>query len=341
MQGVKLGQQLAWCVCLDQGLSFDAARSTVKDFFSGSRAIMLPEQKSWIEDLPSMASCIHNHSVLPKIESQFLDWIRDHRYNEITGLESFEADISQGATQAFDSFLLRHHDRRVVFMSGEYFYHVVSCNSANRSFSYITDVQEIRSNDCMIISVPFCDTGSPHPKLHEILERCDQLEVPVLLDCAYWTLSRDIKLDVDRPCVDTVAFSLSKTWPVAHARVGMRYTRSHVRDGQKLHRNIGYNNRLSAAVGLHVMRHYRADYLVDQHWSNYIKLTDALGLAAGNSVIFADGDHTWQQYSRRSLLDMYGLDLPDSGFRRRICLTRLLEAWPLVETILDEYHSQI
>jgi len=339
MKGVDLGRQLAWCVCLDQGLTFDEARDTVKDFFSGSRAIMSKEQIPWIAAMPDVSSCIHDHFVLPEFESQFGKWLLDHHYNQLLGLDGFEPDMSQGATQAFDSFLLRHSGRRVIFLSGEYFYHVVICNAAGREFAYVNDDQDIKPNDCMIISVPFCDTGSKHPRTDLMLERCDTLGVPVLLDCAYWTLSREMLLDLSHPCIETVAFSLSKTWPIAHARVGMRYTRSHVRDGQKLLKRLEYNNRLSAAVGLHVIRNYRSDYLIDKHWQNYVILTDELALTPGNSVIFADADPSWHQYSRRSLLDLYGLDLPESLFRRRICLTRLLEAWPLVEKTLDENRS--
>jgi aspartate/methionine/tyrosine aminotransferase len=167
--------------------------------------------------------------------------------------------------------------------------------------------------------------------LEEILNFCDQQGVPVLLDCSYYTIASNINIDLNHSCIDTVAFSLSKTFPIAHARVGMRYTRPTWQDGQKLHKNINYNNRLTAGVGLALIQEYSSDYVVNKYQEHYDYLVDLLGLTPGNSIMFADGDATWLEYGRKGLLETYGLDFDYRLFRNRICLTQLLENIELVK----------
>jgi len=49
--------------------------------------------------------------------------------------------------------------------------------------------------------------------------------------------------------------------------------------------------------------------------------------------MFADGNDSWQEYGRKSLMEVYGLDLDFRLFRNRICLTHLLENIDLVKTL--------
>ena len=62
----------------------------------------------------------------------------------------------------------------------------------------------------MVISVPFSDNGYIHPDTQEILETCNKLEIPVLIDLAYYNLARGIDFNLDEPCISTFTFSLSK-----------------------------------------------------------------------------------------------------------------------------------
>jgi hypothetical protein len=334
MKNIELAKFLAWSTCLDKGMTFNQTREFVKNFYSGSRAILDDEMKTWVKSLPNISDCLYNHTLISAFENKFADWLNNNKHNRITGLNNFQPDISQGATQVFDSFLVCYGNKRIRFLPGEYFYHVVVCEGVNRPYKYINEVSDIIEGDAVIVSVPFCDTGSKPEKLSELLDHCDMHNIPVLLDCAYWTLSKGMEINVDRPCIKMIAFSFSKTWPVSHARVGIRFTRPNFIDGQKLHSKINYDNRLSAAIGLKIMQSFNSDYVVDKYWDKYQLLCQRLGLTPGNSVLFADGDNTWQQYSRKSLLDLYGVDQQDSLYKKRICLTQLLENWPLVVQLL-------
>jgi hypothetical protein len=138
-----------------------------------------------------------------------------------------------------------------------------------------------------------------------------------------------VEVNANHQSVDTVAFSLSKAWPVSTARIGMRYTRPDTFDGQKLHCSIGYNNNLGAAIGNAVLDCYTPDWIVDQRRQQYAVVCDILGLSPTSSVNFGIGNDLWNNHSRRELLDNYGLSFDPGLFVNRICLNKIYQHWDL------------
>jgi len=37
-----------------------------------------------------------------------------------------------------------------------------------------------------------------------LLDRCDELDIPVLIDFAYISISKDIKINLNHPCIKTL-----------------------------------------------------------------------------------------------------------------------------------------
>lgn len=336
MQGLSVAKQLAWSIATKNTQNFQSARTAVRHFYSGSRAINDPEIAKVLRRLPHVPDILRDIDIIPQFENNFAAWLKANRWNTIQGLENFEADLSQGATQCFDSFYVRYADKRWRMLRGEYFYHILTAVNLDHDWSFIEDHEQLRPGDAFVVSVPFCDTGSSVANLGSMLDHCDQKDIPVLLDCAYFPIAKNINLDLNHHCIHTVAFSLSKTFPIAHARVGMRYTRPSHKDGQKLHSSINYDNRITAAVGSAIIDNFSSDWVVDNYQKYYDRLVELLDLAPGDSVLFAEGDASWQEYSRKSLLETYKLDLDFRLFRNRICLTQLLENIDLVKTCLEE-----
>lgn len=339
MRAIDMAKQLAWVVTAKKIPDFHATRSAVRHFYSGSRAISDQEVLSKIRALPPISQMIYDYDIIARFETSFAPWLQKNQWNTVLGLENFQADISQGATQSFDSFYIKHANRTWKMFYGEYFYHTLMAVNLNHPWSFISDVSELGPGDALMLSVPFCDTGNRVDNLDSILSHCDQHGIPVLLDCAYYTIAKGIHLDLNHPSIETVAFSLSKTFPVAHARVGMRYTRPGHKDGQKLHSTINYDNRVSAAVGMAMIENFGSDWIVNKYQTAYDRLTNLLNLQPGNSIMFADGNESWVEYSRKNLLETYQLDLDYRLFKNRICLTQLLEHLPVVEKCLEDLYE--
>ena len=74
--------------------------------------------------------------------------------------------------------------------------------------------------------MPFSDFGSEHPQMKYIINQCNKLNVPVLIDLAYYSIGRDINFNLDKKCIKVLAFSLSKSfYGTERIRIGIRCKR--------------------------------------------------------------------------------------------------------------------
>lgn len=333
-------KKLSWAIATRNNHNFYQTRSHANLLLQGSRATGDPAVLGQLENIFTQDLLFNEVSRTTNL-SEFVGamrtWLEQHTTNTITGLDQYQADFSAGTTQAFDSFYYRHRDRRMRCFVGEYFYHLKTWNSNNTNWSFITDSDPLVTGDALVISAPFCDTGNLYPNMNQILIRCELLAIPVLVDCCYYPISGGIELKVGSAAIDTVAFSLSKAFPIASLRIGVRYTRPGIIDGQKLHHSINYNNTLSARIGLELITKFGSDYIYNTYQKRQQEVCAYFNLVPSNSVLFAVGDSTWDCYNRSNLLQSYGLDLDSTQFQNRISLVSIFDNWDLFRTIQNEH----
>ena len=237
------------------------------------------------------------------LHHRFLDryrqWIQQSRLNYIQGLDSFPvAAYSLGTSEAFDKFYLRNRTRRFRCLRGEYMYHAASWRNYFPDWRYIED-GPLEPNDALVLSLPFSDTGDVHGYTQMLLNRAGELSVPVLVDMAFFGACRDISVDLAHPAITDVTFSLSKTFPVSHVRIGMRLTRTDDDDSLMVHHKSAYVNRLGAGLGLELMNQWSADFN-SQHWGALQqRFCNQLGVAPSKTVLFGvDTKNTHSEYNR-------------------------------------------
>jgi len=238
----------------------------------------------------------------PNIHTDFLnryvEWIQSTKNNSVQGLGHFpHACFTNGTTEAFDKFYSKHSSRRFRFFKGEFVYHRLSCRNNGYDWKYIED-DILDKNDVVIVSLPFSDTGNKHEDLDKLLETCDILDIPVLLDCAYFGVCANIEIDLNHSCIKEVTFSLSKTFYSAYLRMGMRLTRIDDDDPLFVTNKMGYINRLSAYIGLRLLNTFSPDYIYDTYRERQIEYCKILDVESSNCVIFGLGDNRWDDYNR-------------------------------------------
>ena len=244
---------------------------------------------------------LDDETVIPKFLSSYKKWITDNTLNEIIGLERFNRlDFTQGTSEAFDKFYIRHQEKRFRFFKGEYLYHRISLKNSN--YKIIEDLTDLSENDAVIVSLPFADTGNVHHLLTlEFLDRCYNKNIPVLLDCAYFGICSNIKFDFIHPAIQEVCFSLSKTFPVNLLRIGMRFSNYKDIDGISAYTATQYQNRISAYVGLRVLECKTSDYTYTTYRSSQLEFCKQFNLVPSNTVIFGlDQLNNHPQYNRGS-----------------------------------------
>ena len=123
--------------------------------------------------------------------------------------------------------------------------------------------------------------------------------IPVLVDCAYFGVCRDIHIDIAYPCITDVTFSLSKSFPLAYARIGIRYTKVDDDDTMFVYHKINYNNKIGAALGLKFLKHFTPDYMSNKYLDKQADFCNTLGVTPSKTVLFGiDYNTKFPQYNR-------------------------------------------
>ena len=195
------------------------------------------------------------------------NWILSTKRNTVKGLERFKhRDLIHGTTQSFDEAYFRYKDRQLRIFRGEYAYH----KRVNKNFKWLDDengnLLEINDNDWIILSLPFCGNGGVHKHMGDIFDVCQQKNIPLLLDCAWFGTCENIPIDVNHPAITEVSFSLSKGIGLGNVRSGIRYS-NYDDDGSPIRQQNNYNHLplASAQIGIWQMEKFGPDYLFDKY----------------------------------------------------------------------------
>jgi len=261
--------------------------------YKNARAIVNPILDSVISSTIFDCARKNDDNIHLKFVETYLKWIKLTSLNTITGIDQFPIlAYSNGTTESFDKFYIKHQSKRFRWFKGEYLYHQLS---PHLNWKFLDD-EVVSKNDAVIISLPFSDIGNEHPQMQEVLRQCELLNVPVLIDCAFFGLCGDVHFDFTSPAITDITFSLSKFLPVAHLRIGMRLTKSNCNDLLNVNHTNNYVNKLSAAVGLKLIEEFSPDYNYMSYRHLQEKFCAELNLVPSKSVIF--GIDTLNQYPK-------------------------------------------
>lgn len=284
--------------------------------FGGASSVFDPTMTDQVYAIIQQVSAqrvLDDVEIQNKFLLQYQQWIRNSKLNRLSGLDQFPiAAFANGTTEGFDKFYLKNSRRRFRCFRGEYMYHQAAWRNYFPGWKFM-DEDPLMPGDAVVISMPFSDTGNVHVDINATLDQCDQMGIPVLIDCAFFGICHNIEFDFDRPCITDITFSLSKSFPVANLRIGMRLTRHDDDDSLLVHHKTNYNNRLACGVGLELLRKYSADYNVLTWQATQSKFCEQLGVLPSNSVVFGLGGDQFNKYNR-------------GGATNRLCFSKYLQS---------------
>lgn len=220
--------------------------------------------------------------------------------NKLVGLDKFKSlAFSLGTTQSFDVFTLSNQNRKLVNFKGDYVYHSIIQRTQYGLTNTISHVDEIQKDYCLVISCPFADTGEEHPQMSAILDRCDELKVPVLLDMAYVNISEGINIDLQHDCIQAITTSLSKVFPLGYVRVGMRMAKQKTDDPIDMITSVDWVNKLGIGIANHLFTDYDSNYITNKYKKQQLKMCKDLDILPSKSVIFGvDCNNKFDEYNR-------------------------------------------
>lgn len=251
-----------------------------------------------------------------KIEKVFLKtykkWLLSSKLNKLSGLDKFKyLNYANGSSQIFDYFYDKNKTRRFRAFKGEYAYHFTSWRNHFKNWKYINNL-DIKKNDAVVISLPFSDTGSKHQDMEKLIDLCDRLNVPVLIDCCYFSMCKGINFNFNHKCIKEIAFSLSKAFPVSRVRIGMRLSRMDDDDPLFFLNKLGLVNKIGAYIGLKIIKKFNFDYIYKKYSKKQKIYCEKLNLKPSSVVCLGIGGKKWIKYNRGNTTN-------------RLCLSSLYE----------------
>jgi hypothetical protein len=230
----------------------------------------------------------------------FDKYIHNSKLNKLEGLKDFRyKSYINGTSQAFDSFWMRHHDKRFRTFQGEFFYHKANWKKYHDWLPIEKD--DIKENDAVIISLPFSDYCKEHPKMRDVLDSCEKLNVPVLIDCAWYLIAKNVEFDFSKyNCIEDVTFSMSKGFHDANKlRAGMRYSRKYHDDNISIMNQWQQYNFISAYISIQMLKTFEPDYAWNKFGEAYKKLVkEHDGWSETDCVGFVHGDERFSELNR-------------------------------------------
>ena len=259
----------------------------------GARPIVNSEVRDFHKSLK-----IEDYPSLEEYTNIWREWINYSKTKSLRGLDKFTfADYTQGTSQTFDQFILRHSkDREIIVLAGDFQYH--ACLGKHVEFQYIDHPHHLEGTirgpglHALLISAPFSDFGCIHPDFEQLMQVCNVHDIPVCLDLAYWGISKNVHIDLNQfPAIKEVTCSLSKPfYTLENHRVGVRFTRDYVDDGISMLNEVKMANNYSMALGIEYMRNFSPDYNWETFKNDYEDVCHENDLVWTDTVIFGLGD---------------------------------------------------
>ena len=121
----------------------------------------------------------------------------------------------------------------------------------------------------------------------------------MLLDLAYINLATNLKLNLNYKCIDTVASSLSKVFPLSHYRIGIRLQQQLIDDTLIAYNDNQYVNLHSVGVGHAVIKKYGADYSFNKYRTQQMNICEGMSITPSSCFIFGvDEKDSYKEYNR-------------------------------------------
>ena len=203
---------------------------------------------------------VHMSDLDQKFKDAFVKWLANHKYSTFRGLDAFiRFDIINGCTQFIDDLYQRCGTLQT--FENDYKYHW----RLNPDIKYVT-VDTLDPKKELLISMPFPYYGDVHPEMHKILNRCQELSIPVHIDGAWISCIRDIEFDFGHPAIKTVGISLSKGG-LGGNRIGLRMSKGIPNGSVTIMNDFNMNNQALVSMGIEFINTFGPEYF----WKTYEK----------------------------------------------------------------------
>ena len=204
-----------------------------------------------------MKSCTHENTadmpnLLQDFKSKINDYVFNNNINKLSGSEAFKHhDICIGCTQYIDDLYQTYGYDNIMTLENDYKYHW----RLNNDIKFY-NINNLEKGKHLLIAMPFPYTGDIHYDMNELLDICHEKNIPVHIDSAWITASKDIEFDYNHPAIQSFAISLSKGLALGSHRIGLRWTREKMHGPISIMNEFNMNCKSLVWIGLKYMENF-------------------------------------------------------------------------------------
>jgi hypothetical protein len=229
------------------------------------------------------------------------EWIASSKLNSFRNLSDFPYRfVSLGVTQSLDwwHYYCAINNLRIRMFRGEYPYNRDAMLEDWTSNRYIDD-RPLQRGDAVIISVPFSGSGRKHPRWKELMDTCNELDIPVFVDCAWFGTCFDIEVKLNHPCIKMVGFSTGKGLSCGNWRSGIVFSRIYDCSMQ-IQTEWKHGIHLNVAIANELMRNFSPDTVAKKYLDSHKAVCEHYGLETTNTIHIAVAPNTeeWYEFTR-------------------------------------------
>ena len=233
------------------------------------------------------------------LDQTWRDWLLQSTYNKIIGLEKFlYSAFVPGTTDAFGEFISRYPEKRIRVSRSDFILTKILSKTYQRNLVYLEE-EKLKAGDCLIISLPYSGNGSYHPDWPDLLNHCDEYDIPVFVDGAYFGISHGIEYPLNRNCIKDFTTSLSKNLAGNSLRLGIRFTKDLIDDGITAGM-LGSDvfDRLGAYITIELLKNFSHDWTVNKYLDIQNKICHDHRLEPTNTLTLALGSEEMEEFKR-------------------------------------------
>ena len=232
----------------------------------------------------------------------FPEWIHGSSRNTVKGLDVFPHKfVSLGTTQALDwwHYYCKANNLRLRMYRGEYPYNRDVLLEGQWTWERWIDDAPLRKGDAVMISLPFSGNGKKHRHWEKLLDECDELDIPVFVDMAWYGTCWSIHVNVNRHCIKQVAFSTTKGLSCGNWRSGIVFSKLDF-GSLAVQTEWQHGIHLNCAIANSLMENFTADTISKKYKEAHIAVCTHYGLETTNVVhiALAPKEKQWHHFHR-------------------------------------------
>jgi hypothetical protein len=243
------------------------------------------------------------HIDLDTFINKYKSWILDSKNAPILGLENFDYAVTDGITGAYPNFEYAYPHLETVVFQAEYPYH------RDTGAKVIYHSTELQKGQKLIISLPFAAHGMVHYLYDNIIQICNNLDIPVFVDMAYFGACKFDCVNLDHPCIKFVAFSLSKAFATGRCKIGLCFYKKTKDLPMTVCNKYQYVNHVSMSIHNNLLDSFSADYIYNTYVEKQHLIAKYFNFEPSNTVFLGYNydKSLWGSFDRNDTNNRFGI----------------------------------